>query len=517
MKILNILKPVFFLAVITVLSAACTKEELLVPASGEAQVNVLLDGVDEGEESSMKMASASGEKMSNVQQVTIPFNEEFSLQATLEAEQSTTVVRKVSMSAGNRAAASKTVTALPQGVRYRVVAYDETGKYVADNVYTVGSSSSNTPFKLNAGKSYTFLAFSIRSSSDVPAVNTAQSLSAASLSGLNGSSDFMYFKSTVTLNAGDNNLNVVLKHLFTQITTSINAAAVGTIESSSVTLGPHHSSVGVKLTDASISYNGTAGTTPLTFTGVGTTKITSTPTIISHPATQAGVLTIASIKAGGTTRTGLEVTGLNIQPGVKYNLNLTLTPKFGISLGGYTWAPANLVYNNGNYGFAANQGVYGDQWQVNALLPIGKGSGSEGQQAYDAAKDPCRKVTSNGGNWRTPTMAQLQAITGANRNEKPIFHVRYDLPGQPRASYNGVGGLFIGTTTQPAQADIDNYVFLPYAGESSWGQGQMGTYWTVTPSSANNERFQFNTGDVTWPYSSQYYNYGGSIRCVKAQ
>jgi len=43
----------------------------------------------------------------------------------------------------------------------------------------------------------------------------------------------------------------------------------------------------------------------------------------------------------------------------------------------------------------------------------------------------------------------------------------------------------------------------------------MGTYWTVTASSANNERFQFNTGDLTWPYSSQYYNAGGSIRCVK--
>ncbi len=516
MKILNILKPFFFLAVLSLLATACTKEEYLVPASGEAQVSILLDGVDEGEESSMKMAAASGEKISNVQQVTIPFNEEFSLQASLEAEVPTTVVRKVNMAAGNRAAASKTITTLPQGILYRVVVYDETGKYATDKVYTVGVST-NATFQLNAGKSYTFLAFSIRSSSEVPAVNTTQNLSTVSLSGLNGSSDFMYFRSTLTLNAGDNNLNVVLKHLFTQITTSINAAAVGLIESSSVSLGPHHSSVGVKLADASISYNGTAGTTSLAFTGIGTAKITSTPTIINHPSTTAGVLTIASIKAGGTTRTGLQVTGLNIQPGVKYNLNLTLTPKFGISLGGYTWAPANLVYNNGNYGFAANQGVYGDQWQVNALLPIGRGAGSEGQQAYDPAKDPCTKVASNGGNWRTPTMAQLQAITGANRNEKPIFHVRYDLPGQPRASYNGVGGLFIGITTQPAQADIDNYVFLPYAGESSWGQGQMGTYWTVTPSSANNERFQFNTGDVTWPYSSQYYNAGGSIRCVKAQ
>ncbi len=516
MKILNILKPVFFLTVMSLLTASCTKEELTMSASGEAQVNVLLDGVDEGEESSMKMAAASGDNMRHVQQVSIPFNDAFSLQATLEAEVSANVVRKVSMSAGNRAAASKTVTALPQGVLYRVVVYDETGKYVTDKTYTVGVST-NAAFQLNAGKSYTFLAFSIRSSSDVPAVNTSQTLSDVSLSGLNGSSDFMYFKSTLTLNAGANNVNVVLKHLFTQITTTINAAAVGTIESSSVTLGPHHSSVDVKLTDASIKYNGTAGIASLAFTGMGTTKISSTPTIISHKATAEGVLKIASVKAGGTTRTGLEVTGLNIQPGVKYNLNLTLTPNYGISLGGYTWAPANLVYNNGNYGFAANQGVYGDQWQVNALLPIGKGAGSEGQQAYDAAKDPCTKVTSHGGNWRTPTMAQLQAITGANRNEKPIFHVRYDVAGQPRASYNGVGGLFIGTTTQPAQADIDKYVFLPYAGESSWGQGQMGTYWTVTPSSANNERFQFNTGDVTWPYSSQYYNAGGSIRCVKAQ
>ncbi|GHE39700.1 fimbrillin family protein [Sphingobacterium griseoflavum] len=495
-------------------AASCSKDES-VQATGEARVNVVLGAVQE-QQSTMKMASAAGTTLSQVQQTTVPFTDAYTLVATLASTSSATLSQKVSTAGGNTAAATTTTTILEQGVQYRVVVYDAAGNYLSNQVFTVGNTT-NAAMAFNAGQRYTFIAYSINSKTSVPDVDPQQNLAAATLSSLSGSTDLLYFRSDITLNGGDNNLNVVLKHLFSQITTTINAAAIGTIESCSASIAPHYLTVGVKLGNAQISYTGNTGSASLAFTGFQTSQISSAATILNHPSTAAGVLTIASIKAGGITRTGLKLENLSITPGVKYTLNLELKPNFGISLGGYTWAPGNLVYNNGNYGFAEDQGKYGDQWQVNALLPIDRGAGSEGQQAYDAAKDPCRMVTSHGGNWRTPTVTHLQAATGANRNEKPIFHVRYDLPGQPRASYRGVAGLFVGTTTQPAEADVDKYLFLPYAGERNWGQGSMGTYWTVTPSSANNERFQFNTGDVTWPYSSQYYNAGGSIRCVKAQ
>ncbi|KGE14139.1 fimbrillin family protein [Sphingobacterium deserti] len=489
---------------------SCSKEESI-SVDGEARVSIFLEGVNEVE-TSVKMSAASSGSYAG-QQVTVPFNDDFELIATLQTQGAVRVERKIYAN-GNAAAATSTKTVLPKGTLYRVAVYDQLGSYVTDQVYKVGEPATNV-FLLDGGKTYTFLAYSVNSKSDLPSLNNQQKLADVNLANLNGSANLMYFKRAVTVKGGENNVNLVMRNLFSQITTTIDASAVGVIDECSAFISPHYGAVNIRLTDSTITYTGSTTVNNLVFSGFNTQKIVSSAAVLNHPATTNGVLTIAKIRAGGTTRENLVVNNLDITPGVKYNLNLTLSPKNGISVGSYTWAPGNLVYNNGNYGFAENQGLYGDQWQVNALLPIDRGAGSEGQQAYDPAKDPCTKVTSHGGNWRTPTMQQLQSITGANRNEKPIFHVRYDLSGQPRASYNGVGGLFVGTTTQPAPADIDRYMFLPYAGERNRGQGSMGTYWTVTPSSANNERFQFNTGDVTWPYSGQYYNAGGSIRCVK--
>ncbi|TDS13776.1 hypothetical protein [Sphingobacterium paludis] len=509
MKMLINLKYTVAALVASLFLFACSKEES-VSIDGQARVAVAFESVNEVE-TSIKMNAASGNYVA--QQVTVPFNDDFELVATLQTQHAVQIGRKV-YTQGNAASATTSKTVLPNGTLYRVVVYDQSENYVADRVYKVGEPITNV-FLLDGGKTYTFLAYSVNSKDDLPSLSNQQKLADVNLVNLNGSANLMFFKRVVTVKGGENNVSLVMRNLFSQITTTIDANAVGVIDECSAFISPHYGTVNVRLKDSTITYLGSTVSQNLSFGGFNTKKIVSTAAVLNHAETTNGILTIKKIIAGGTTRENLVINNLEITPGVKYNLNLTLSPKNGISIAGSTWAPGNLVYNNGNYGFAENQGMYGDQWQVNALLPIDRGAGSEGQQAYDPAKDPCTKVTSHGGNWRTPTVQQLQSITGANRNEKPIFHVRYDMDGQPRASYNGVGGLFVGTTTQPAPSDIDRYLFLPYAGERNWGQGSMGTYWTVTPSSANNERFQFNTGDVTWPYSSQYYNAGGSIRCVK--
>ncbi|WP_437920446.1 hypothetical protein [Sphingobacterium sp. LRF_L2] len=493
---------------------------------GEAVLSVDLTGIsyeqeEEGNNDNQQGVS-DGRQTILSQPAVLAFNKEYSLVAKLSVDTTSTatVNKKISLKSSSLKAATTTVTSpLTSGVQYRIVVYDESGNYVTDKVYTVGTTTSET-LSLMSATLYTFICYSINSTS-VPDIDSQKNLSEVSLSSLSGSADFTYCKVVKSLSKGNNTLPIVLKHMFSQITTMIDASAFGTITACQATIGGHYSTVNVKLTDASITYNGTVTTTPVQFSSLGTTSITSVPTIISHPETTAGVLTISTMTAGGVVRSDMSVENVKIKPGVRYNLNLTLE-KNGISMGGYTWAPANLVYNGGSYGFAANQGVYGDHWQANALLPINQGTGSVGGQTYDLAKDPCAKVTTYGGNWRTPTMAQLQSITGSYAGEKPIFHVNY-TPTTTRASYNGVGGLFLGTTSQPATADLDNYIFLPYAGEGGWdqvvnNQGNMGTYWTNTPNGgANIERFQFNTGSITWPYSSQYHVYGGSIRCVKAQ
>lgn len=333
----------------------------------------------------------------------------------------------------------------------------------------------------------------------------------------------MYFTRNMKLNSGENNLDIVLKHKFSQITTKINAEEVGNITAVSANIGPHHSDVNIKLTDAAITYHELIGIADLSFPVMGRNNIESSPVVICSPATQSGILTIPSITIAGVTKTDILVNDLKITPGVRYTLNLNITEigKDGVDIGGgFIWAPGNLVYNNGVYEFTKDQSGFGDLWEANALLPkrIG-GEGSIGQDDYDPAKDPCRLVASQEGKWRMPRRVELERYTGTQEAPALMFHLDYNLPPYPyRANYNGVEGVFIGTNKQPLSSELNKFLFLPLAGGQSVEiDPDEGSYWTLTSTVLdNNYRFNFNRGGISF-YNGQYFTYGASIRCIKTK
>lgn len=215
---------------------------------------------------------------------------------------------------------------LTKDVKYHLLVYNSSGALVIEKTYSYGNEASEPGIPLDAGQTYTFIAFSINSTLNLPALSNKGSLSTASLDAVNA--DLMYFKNVVTLKDGVNNLNVVLKHQFSEITTllTMDPNTTGFITSIlSPVITPTYGSANLKLQTDALAYNGlnNAGL-PVVFSslGLGQRSVTSTPTILIHPKEDNGCLTFGSITIDEETKNNFTVGSLKITPGHKYNLNL---------------------------------------------------------------------------------------------------------------------------------------------------------------------------------------------------
>ncbi|VTQ00487.1 hypothetical protein [Sphingobacterium daejeonense] len=80
-------------------------------------------------------------------------------------------------------------------------------------------------------KTYTFIVYSVNSKTEIPDIESQENLETAKLKDI--TSDLMFFKKTLEVNPGDNNLNAILQHQFSQITTTLemDENMTGSIES----------------------------------------------------------------------------------------------------------------------------------------------------------------------------------------------------------------------------------------------------------------------------------------------
>lgn len=214
---------------------------------------------------------------------------------------------------------------LAPGTKYELLVYNNVGNFVTRQTYTYGQEATAAILKLNAGQSYTFIVISTNSSSTTPTVTNPNQLSTAIVPNINTA--LLYFKSTVTLNEGNNNLNVILKHQFSEITTTLRMEA-NTTGNITAIANPVFKTVqnsgNLKLSDGVLTYNGinTSGQA-VTFSGLGTRVLTSPATLIINPATSTAVLDLGNITIDGETKP-IVVNNLKITPGHRYNLDLTL-------------------------------------------------------------------------------------------------------------------------------------------------------------------------------------------------
>ncbi|WP_166333119.1 hypothetical protein [Sphingobacterium chungjuense] len=359
----------------TLLIASCAKQEKEQAANGEATVSVHLLGAEDQEENDDDVNVASSSRAATIdksaeedQTQILPFGEDMSIVATLSktSKLSTNTNNKSSLKDQSRAAT--VLTPIATNVRYRVLVYDAAGTFLQEKDYQAGQESSVSGFVLDAGKSYTFVAYSVNGTTALPDPANKANLSTATLNSI--STPLLYFRKDVTLNHGSNTLDVTLKHQYSQITTRIeldpstagNITAVGT-----PTIRPVRQNGNIQFFNGAITYgtavaNGTAVSFPSLGTGVR--SITSTPTLLISPNTTTAEFNVGSLTASSITKANVALSNLKITPGTRYNLVMKLqSPCTQVVSGG-----ANFNLRDGNsQTFSAPAADYGFTFDIHRL------------------------------------------------------------------------------------------------------------------------------------------------------
>lgn len=302
---------------------SCKETKDSLTSNGKANVNIHLLGVD-NKVIANKKASSGSNAISSVQTVTGSLTKTSSFEATLTNKSLTTNGGILRSSASTNKAATEERTPLAENIKYKILVYNSEGDYVTEKTYT-NSLDNDSEIILDAGQAYTFIAYSVNSTTTVPAVTAQADLATASLE--NVSADLMYFKKDVTLQSGSNNLDVILKHQYSEVTTNLSMATEMTGAITSLltpTITPTHTNANLKLEDGTITYNGSASLENVIFPAVGSglREVSSTPTVLIHPGATDGIFNFGSITIDGETRSNVSVAGLQIIPGQRYNLNL---------------------------------------------------------------------------------------------------------------------------------------------------------------------------------------------------
>jgi len=261
----------------------------------------------------------------------IAFSHGRNIEVTLESnEPDPNAPRKLFASNRNGSNNQKAViqrNLLPDNVKYELLIYNASGNLVNRRTLTY-KNNDDAEFSLDGGAEYTFIAVSIGDLNEIPLIENDSRLNTVKV--VNCERDLMVFKKKVRLTAGDNYLDIVLKHRFSAMITklSIDPNTTGKLtELVGVKVDPGVKSASMNLgtNNQEITYSSTNSTNRfLTFPslGSGVRSITSSQKLIINPLTNTGKLTFGKITIDGETKTNLVISNIKIEPGVKYKLHL---------------------------------------------------------------------------------------------------------------------------------------------------------------------------------------------------
>ena len=198
---------------------------------GKAVVKINMNGPEYEQENPGRIASLDKNYKNGlkIQKNEIQFGHDLILTAELVPE--TFSVQKQASSHGT---ISNVTEELQAGTLYKVVIYDASGIYVTERDYEYGQESDTAELSLDGGSQYTFIVYSLGSTIDLPPVTYSdpenKTLETSDIISplLNTLYDLMYFRKDMVVSGNDiNYLDIVLKHKFAQITTTIDATATG--------------------------------------------------------------------------------------------------------------------------------------------------------------------------------------------------------------------------------------------------------------------------------------------------
>ncbi|QQD15533.1 hypothetical protein [Sphingobacterium sp. UDSM-2020] len=476
----------------------------------------------------VKTASVGRSYASAVQTVEIPFDNEYTLIATLAPEASSSVN---SLKATNRAATTSTGNSeqvLKQGTVYYVAIFDATGKYKETKSFTQGAGAQD--FAIDKGK-YTFVIYASGTNKTLPTIPAGATLSTVKFENLTADKDFMLDQVAIEVKNGENLINADLDHLFTQVRLKFDTSDIGAVSSIvGATITPSNPNVDVALIDGALTYKGTSAPVSFNLPNKTGKMILSDSTFITTATTAAGTIALTGVSIDGSVAKNISKGGWNLRPGVKYTLEITLKKPISVNIGGKVWALGNLTYSNGVYGFAQTNDTYGNYWFPGFQIPKVLDGSVNNQKPSTAinggAVDPCSLVLPLN-TWRLPTKAEFDKLkidTDQGGIDNPI------KTGQPNAqnparwvdTYDGTAGtnlgMFFGTVGNPG-TDRYKKFYLPYGGsynDNNTGDafGTQGLYLL-----ANKQRLQLTGSKNTLGWSintaAAEPNFALQIRCIK--
>ncbi|MFZ4863265.1 fimbrillin family protein [Sphingobacterium sp. Mn56C] len=333
-----------------------------------------------------------------------------------------------------------------------------------------------------------------------------------------------------TITATDNVLDIVLKHLLTEITVEFNAGNGRTISAiGGGTIEPSYNNYTFNEATGVVAFAGVPTARALNFSAMQPGQIwQSDPVIIAVPQTiNNGKIKLDPVTINGITG-NVELEGLTLRQGVQYHLTLNLGDREGIPYDGETWSIGNLTYNPGTqqYGFSGINGI-GNYWFAGRTLPkVVNGNNYGANHLNGDVGDPCRLVKPLN-TWRLPTEAEVKRLISSTEARPPKRYTDY---------YDGTSasptGVFFGTPTtfngpNHPGATRDNYVFIVLAGyysnddSSVTGTKDREASYMVTGSTENIYKEWFFTGtrrEIAYSIPEpRFPNVGRAmqIRCIK--
>ncbi|MDV4102674.1 hypothetical protein CMT19_16670 [Elizabethkingia anophelis] len=500
----------------------------------------------------VNMSGTSFEEINNIENRALKNDMEISKQIYFSLDQDYILSIKLSprltsLSSSLSSKADTEQNNLPANIKYKLIVFDLNGNYITERNYTYRQEANTPALNLDGGSSYIFIAYSIGSTSELPEVQYADSqnktLASATLPSVNGNTDLMYFKKEMkVIGNQENNLDIILKHKFSEISTKVDASATGfSISAINASINSHYPLSDIKLSDGEITYIGSVGNADISFSGINTSVVTGTPRIINGNTT-TGSFIISSMTINNITRTDLiPLNNVKIVPGVKYNLNITLIPNDGalsymgrlaMRVGGQIWMRHNLGADTslnpdqspsvrgliGNYYQYGRPNVVAtvdtpngaiSGWNTTAAPDNSWNKGTDTNPLKNATNDPCPE------GWRIPTRSEIQHLID-NSTKANIGN----WTNSSTANTIGPAKVFTSKTNKNA---ILTFPATGYHtaddGTLGW-RGGSGIYWSSIVSNNNITRLSILQNDVyiSTGSGSQPENIGKTsgytIRCI---
>ncbi|MDR2230142.1 MAG: hypothetical protein LBE39_11805 [Flavobacteriaceae bacterium] len=453
--------------------------------------------------------------------------------------------------------------ALTNGIKYKVVVYDNYGNYVKEKDYISGQEEAiGGIIGLYTGKTYTFIAYSIGSQTFLPPIDTSVKYNDTSVPIIKLldmkipiTSDLMYYYTTKQLvDNAPNSLNINLEHKFSQIITTLDASSTGNLLKSvdGATIDSNFNNVSL-FSNGSYVSTGTGNgyqTQSLNFQTINNTTVKADPIYInnsngtSNATLHIGTLTM--IGSDGTpdsdgsyiTHKNVVLNGLKITPGVKYNLNLSIIVKDGylnyrgypaVRINGFVWMRYNLGadYTMNPEGGNPNAKVLiGNYYQFGRKIIVADSNTPPSQIAgWDAVTDPPNtswnkgdttkplKVESNDpcpNGWRIPTHYEYYVLHhytmyGGKSDQSITYYSKYNPD------------VKISFPIESGYRDSGNGRFINLPGDPEYSS----MYWTSTAGKNINSYYYVNIISNTGERKIYYNDHkahpsaiGMQIRCI---